>query len=252
MTLTGCLTELSLPEIFWILEQGRHSGLLTLCTPPESATQTGKVYYIWLCQGRIVAASDSLAHLDLLSLVSQNRGMDELSVPYPMNIPMGEYLSCQGLIEPLQLQQLLQEQVKQPVSDMFQVTEAAFEFEPKAPLPLSIMTGLSLSIGEVTLQGLRMLTDWNHLKHKLPDPTSALLTVCKARRDLKLDPWEWQVWEFADGKVSLDAIAWQTGLPLQKVRQIAFRLIVAGLAKGIRLGLSDLIEIKPRNAGSLS
>lgn len=252
MAITGCLSELSLAEIFWILEQGSHSGLLTLHPLPESGIRRGKVYCIWLCQGRIIAASNGVSHSNLLSSLGKKGKVGEPFVPCPVDTPMGDHLVCQGLIKPLRLQQMLQKQVLQPVCDMFQVGQAKFKFEPKAPLPLSIMTGLSLSVEEVTLQGLRMLTNWKHLQDKLPHPTSALLSVRKARLGLELEPWEWQVWEFADGKVSLDAISWQTGLPLQTVQQIAFRLTVTGLARGVRLSISDLIGIESRNAGSLS
>lgn len=242
MTLTGCLAELSLPEIFWILEQGHHSGLLTLCTQGESDAHERTLHHIWLNRGRIVAASSGIARSGLLSAIAKRGEIDQPNLLCSSDKPMGDSSKYQGLIEPLQWQQLLQEQAKQAVCAMFQITAGEFKFEPKAPLPCSEISGLP-SAGEVTLQGLRELADWKHLEHKLPEPTSALLTVRKIRLELQLDPWEWLVWEFANGKVSLDAIAWQTGLTLQKVQQIVFRLIMVGLAKQVHQGISDLIPM---------
>jgi aminopeptidase-like protein len=77
---------------------------------------------------------------------------------------------------------------------------------------------------------LRTLRDWRALAAKLPDPTCGLVSIIAGQPKPRLDCLEWQVWEFADGSVSLRAIATQLGLPIVKVQQIAFRLILVNLA----------------------
>jgi hypothetical protein len=46
---------------------------------------------------------------------------------------------------------------------------------------------------------------------------------------------EWQVWEYTKGTISLQAIAQQLRLPIEKVQQVAFRLITVGLAEEVPL-----------------
>ena len=58
MAFTGYLAEFSLPEIFQFLEQGHKTGLLTIRTLPDNETQKVQSHYIWLHQGRILAAAD--------------------------------------------------------------------------------------------------------------------------------------------------------------------------------------------------
>lgn len=250
MVLTGCLAELSLPEIFWLLEQGRQTGLLTLSTGQKLDTDKEKFYYIWLHQGRIVAASNNLECQGLLSEIAQKgwaskEVADQICQLCPSNTPIGDYLRVEGVLNSLQLQKLFAQQVKQPVYALFKLPNASFKFEPTAALPWSEMTGLSISTVEVTLQGLRALTDWSHLKHKFSDLNSALLTSRSKPSYLQFEALEWRVWEFADGTVDLEAIARALRLPSQKVQQIAFRLRVVGLAKEVE---QDIVTRKPQPA----
>jgi hypothetical protein len=64
-----------------------------------------------------------------------------------------------------------------------------------------------------------------------------------------LNAQEWQVWEYTNGTVALKAIAQQLMLPVEKVQQIAFRLIATGLAEEV-----PLVDNTPatQGVGSLS
>ena len=62
---------------------------------------------------------------------------------------------------------------------------------------------------------------------------------------MKLDAQEWQIWEFANGTVSLGAIARNLGLSVEKIQQIAFRLIVVNLAEEIFLVSATSASTKP-------
>lgn len=58
MAITGNFADFSLPELFQFLEQGHKTGLLYIgFLPKESENSTTQVYYIWLHQGRVIAAS---------------------------------------------------------------------------------------------------------------------------------------------------------------------------------------------------
>ncbi|MBE9126732.1 MULTISPECIES: hypothetical protein [unclassified Coleofasciculus] len=105
-------------------------------------------------------------------------------------------------------------------------------------LPAQEMTGLSLAATAITLIGLRSLSNWDAIAHKLPDPNGGLVSAKIGSFRYRLNALESQIWEYTNGTVSLKAIAQQLRLPLKKVQQIAFRLIAVGLAEEVPLIVS--------------
>lgn len=238
MELNGYLSEFSLPEIFQFLEQGYKKGLLTIRASAANNQQL-QSYYIWLLQGRIVAAADRLDGQGLLSMIEQ-RGLlnDRIASKIPqicsINTPLGLCLKTQGLLQAEQLTLLFRTQVIKQVAALLQIKDGKFEFDPTASLPQAEITGLNMPATEVTLMGLRTLQDWSALAEKLPSPTAGLSTISD-QPQVRLESSELQVWELANGSTSLQQIAKKLGFSVEKVQQIAFRLIVANLVEEIFL-----------------
>jgi hypothetical protein len=238
MSITGNFADFSLPELLQFLDQGKKTGVLHIeLSPNENQNNAKQIYYIWLHQGRVVAASDRLDQQGLTLMIAQRGWISERVISRVthisscfINSPLGLCLKSQGLIQPEQLKLLFNGQVLRPVCALFQIKNGEFKFEPISALPLGEMTGLSMSATEVILIGLRALRDWSALAEKLPDPTSGLSGL-SAKPRLQLNAQEWQVWEFANGEVPLEKIATQLNLTVDAVLQIAFRLIVVGLAE---------------------
>ncbi len=149
--------------------------------------------------------------------------------------PAGLCLKSQGILDAEQLKLLFRSQVLQQICNLFTIQEGQFQFNSKAELPNSEMTGLSAPAKEVTLAGLRALQDWSILRSKLPEPTSGLVSTVNHGGQLRLSQLEAQVWEFTKGTVSLEAIAQQLQISTEKIQQVAFRLIVVGLAEEVPL-----------------
>ncbi|MBE9183105.1 DUF4388 domain-containing protein [Oculatella sp. LEGE 06141] len=74
MAITGRLSVISLPEILQILDRGRKTGLLTIQTAPDN--QTEQLHYVWLSQGRIVAAAHRLDHTELVSMLVKRKWIE--------------------------------------------------------------------------------------------------------------------------------------------------------------------------------
>ena len=149
MSITGALTDFSLPEIFQFVEKGHKTGLLTLRTLPESTTRTS-VHYLWVNQGRIVAAANQLNEQGLISLINQypwvsQRVVTKLSQFCPANKPLGLYLRSQGALQVEHLEHLFQVQIIQQTCAIFQLKDAHFIFDQNVPAPIREMTGLSVS-----------------------------------------------------------------------------------------------------------
>jgi hypothetical protein len=152
-----------------------------------------------------------------------------------INTPMGLCLKTQGVLNVEQLKMLFYTQVMRQVCALFSLKDGWFQFDGKSPLPPEEMTGLNAPATDVTLAGLRALKDWSALADRLPEPTSALMSVIDGKPQPKLNQTEWQVWEFTNGTQSIGAIAAQIQLSVEKTQQIAFRLVVAGLAEEVPL-----------------
>ncbi len=239
MAVTGRLSEFSIGEIFQLIERGQKTGLLTIraANTPSDILQN---FYLWSNQGQIVAAANRLDSKGLATLIHQREWLGEQSrtllwEAFKSDRSLGLHLKCQGLLSAEQLKLLFYTQVMRQVCAIFRFPDGWFSFESKTDLPLTEMTGLSAVPTDVTLEGLRALKDWRALANKLPDPQSAIKAVHTGKPHLKITSLEWQVWEFANGTEPLTVIAQQLNLPLEKIQQIAFRLILVGLIEEIPL-----------------
>lgn len=152
MSITSSLTDFSFPEILQFIEKGRKTGLLTVRSLPKSQS-TPPVNYIWVENGRLVAAANRLDHQGLVQLIEQrqwvsDRVFDKL-VHWccPINEPMGLYLKSQGVLRTEHLKQLFNVQVLQQVSALFHLKEGQLTFDQNIRTPRREMTGLSISAG---------------------------------------------------------------------------------------------------------
>ncbi|HBB33719.1 MAG TPA: hypothetical protein DDZ80_12545 [Cyanobacteria bacterium UBA8803] len=252
MCITGALSDFSLPEICRLLAKGHQTGLLTLHTDvPTPATPQG-VCYIWMYLGRIVAVTHQLNHQGLLKLMGQcywfmdAQGdncasclLAKLVRLYPSSQPLGLFLKDKGVLTTNQLKDLFQVQVLQPMCTLFELKAGRFKFDHNVPAPALEMTGLSISAATATLIGLRVLSNWDALADKLPAPDEGLLSLMTEPPHYPLSALERKVWQYTNGRVSLKAIAQQLELPVEKVQQVAFRLIAAGLAEEVPLFVED-------------
>ncbi|PZV12008.1 MAG: hypothetical protein DCF22_13170 [Leptolyngbya sp.] len=240
MAVTGYLSEFSLAELFNFLDQGNKTGLLTLCTLSGAQPENRENHYIWFNQGRIVAAANRLDQHGLAYMIGQRGWLGEhtalrVAQTCAATTPIGLSLKTQGLLTVEQLKLLFYTQVMRQVCALFALKDAWFQFDGKAPLPFAEMTGLNAPASEVTLTALRVLKDWSALASKLPEPTSAVMSIIEGKPQQKLNQTEWQLWEFANGTIACKEIAQQLQLPLEKVQQIAFRLVTAGLVEEVPL-----------------
>lgn len=239
MPITSSLIDFSLPEIFRFIEKGRKTGLLSFKTLSVSPNVPSPVRYIWVQKGRIVAAANRLDQQSLVTLIEERQWLSDRVFDKvvhwccPIDEPLGLYLKNQGVLHSKQLKQLFTIQVLQQVCGLFQLHNAQFQFIQNAPTPTREMTGLSVPATEATLVGLRVLQNWEALAHKLPDPNVGLVSLISDKPHYQLSTLEEQVWQYANQPISLEAIAQQLQIPLDKVQKIAFRLIMVGLAEEV-------------------
>jgi len=250
MALNGYLSEFSLGEIFQLIENGEKTGILTIRGLFQF--HTSPKYYLWYNKGKIIAAANRLDGKGLVSVIEKrgwlkNPVANQLYQSYDRSVPLGQYLKSKQVINSKQLRILFITQVMQQVCNLFKIDEGFFHFDPIIQPPPAEMTGLRKPATDLTLVGLRLLKNWTPLEDKLPDPTSGLMTLIDTQPPYPLEAEEWQVWEYARGKTSLKTIAQELQLPIKKVQQIVFRLIVVGLAEEIPM--VEIIPVSSRQNG---
>ncbi|AFY32088.1 DUF4388 domain-containing protein [Calothrix sp. PCC 7507] len=238
MTLSSSFTDFSLAELFQLIDQGRKSGCLSVCTLPDLYAPGSKshYYYIWFRQGRIVATANRLNGGGLASKIAQRGWINQLDLQQihllASATPLGLNLKTQEVLSAEQLNLLFASQLQQ-VRELFEIQTGVFKLDTKATVPWKEMTGLSLRAIEVALMALRVLKNWGVMADALPDADFGIQSIIQSKPNLRLDAFEWQVWEFANGSVSIRAIASQLHQPIMKVQQAAFRLMLAGLVEEV-------------------
>lgn len=239
MSLSSSFTDFSLAELFQLIDQGGKSGCLTVCTLPDlhATGSKSQYFYIWFKQGRVVAATNRLNGQDLIGKIIK-RGwakqgvIEKLFTGASTVTPVGLHLKTQGFLSSEQLNLLFASQLQQ-IRSLFEIQKGVFKLDSKATLPWGEMTGLSLKATEVALMALRILKNWELLADVLPNPSSAIKSITPQKPQLHLHALEWQVWEFANGSVSVKAIASQLNQPIALVQQAALRLMVANLVEEV-------------------
>ncbi|MEO1402540.1 MAG: DUF4388 domain-containing protein [Cyanobacteria bacterium J06635_1] len=249
MSITGYLSEFSLPELLQLLQRGQKTGLLAvqLLSEPDEPTEH---YFLWLYKGQVVSAAnrlDSRCFATLLCRQGYATGlmMSRLIRRCPPDKSLGTFLCEKGVLEKPQLKALFRDQVIQQVCGLFQLPDGCFQFDPRAPLPKVEMTGLSIPAAEITLPGLRALDNWDALQNKLPAPRSGLKNLVKGRPNVSINQAEWNVWKAIDGQTSLLTMSQRLRLPIEDMQKIAFRLIVIGLAAEVPMMVSSVQSMQP-------
>ena len=238
MSLTGCLTEYSLVEIFNFVQDGHKTGVLSIEPDRCISRYLDNAYTISFQTGRIMSVNTG--HKGLLKMIAQRQWLSAEQITglsfhaSKIGQPLGTHLKSCNLLNAEQLGLLFDAQVVASICNLFDEHHCGrFSFDPQAPLVYKEMTGISLPAKEVSLMGLRMLRDWNSLTAKLPPSTSGLLRFTASAPMLRLDTPESKVWNLALGELSIKKIAAQVNLPVEEVQQIGFRLIAIGLVQDV-------------------
>jgi hypothetical protein len=234
--MNGALTELSLAEIFQVLERCQETGSLRLHVPPV----LGLDPQFWICEGKIVAAVLRPGEQRLEALVQRHvsdrhtgeRALEKVQQLCPCDRPLGFWLKNMGFMQPDELQRIFHHQVVTSVIACLGLGEGQYEFVAGAKAPLVELSGFSMSAMTIALLGLRDLKDWSGIVRRLPRLDSALRPSPEQPR-VWLTQQEWRIWEYTNGLVSLEAIAAQMKIAPLEVQKLAFQLMVAGLVQEI-------------------
>jgi hypothetical protein len=256
MSISGTLETFSLPEIFRLIDSGAKSGRLIFQSLPTPTNPESQLYYLWFEKGRLVAISDRLNPQSLMTqIIAQGwlaKDITSIDCSNPPNKSLGFHLKNLKLLTAAQLRTLFLLHLD-IVYQLFEISAAWFQFDEisehsKAAslqtMPWLNMTGESIRATEVVLNALRSQKNWQIFAEHLPEDGYALQKLV-SRPEWQLLPLESQIWELANGRVSLGAIANKINYSFPPVQRAAFRLIMAGLADEIPMANSPFSSVKP-------
>ena len=246
MTINSSLESFSLPELFRLIEEGKKSGRLIVQPSLSSTNKHLKpIYYVWFQDGYLVAITDRLNCRSLIEFI-ENRGWlstlvtDKLRVLCPPEMPMGVYLHKNKLLVKEKLSLIFQLQLHQ-VYELFQINSGWFRFDELSELktrlltiPWLEMTGHRMKATQVSIYGLRLISNWSNFEKHFPEPNFALQRL-KETSHLRLMPLESQIWQLSNGSSSLIEIAKLTGKNIKTIQITALCLMLVGLVDEILL-----------------
>jgi hypothetical protein len=212
VAIEGPLRELSIHDVFQLLDLSRKTGTLRVHSPERN--NEGSVYFD---AGTIVAATmKSNPHLlgtilersgkatpaDLARATAMQRAGDKRRV--------GEILVAQGVVTPRDIDRFMRLQIETVVFDLMSWSEGFFSFTEEPPRPIRKDIAVRVSTESLLMEGARRIDDG-------PESFIDLL------------PREWEILSIIDGERSLHEIAKRLVLPEFEVAKIIYGMLSTGL-----------------------
>ncbi len=234
MAIEGPLRELSIHDVFQLLDLSRKTGTLRVHSPERN--NEGSVYFD---AGTIVAATmKSNPHLlgtilersgkatpaDLARATAMQRAGDKRRV--------GEILVAQGVVTPRDIDRFMRLQIETVVFDLMSWSEGFFSFTEEPPRPIRKDIAVRVSTESLLMEGARRIDEWSRMADKIPD--SRVVPRLAPLDDgpesfIDLLPREWEILSIIDGERSLHEIAKRLVLPEFEVAKIIYGMLSTGL-----------------------
>lgn len=240
MTIRSRLEPFSLPGLFQVIESRNKSGRLMVKTQSPTQTSLSKgIYLVWFENGYVIAVSDRLNYRGLIELIEKLNCLtpaitQKLRTICPPGVPLGVYLTKNKLLSQENLNFAFQMQLHQ-LYNLFELESGHFQFDESFELqdklftiPWLEMTGYRIRALQAAIYALRMTKNWQKFQDYLPAPISGLRSLVK-QPGVKLLSLERQIWNLADGNISLNEIAIKNAQSLLTIQVTAMRLILLGL-----------------------
>ena len=231
MQLEGQVQDVGLPEVFRLLKMSGKTGVLRVVRGKQAGEvhfRGGEIYHAHATAGgaplgeRLVR-SGKVKRSDLQAVLAEQRQAD------PPRL-LGGLLKQKGLVPAEALEQLVREQIEDAVFHLFSWPDAEFFFLPGEEPPGDDLV-VSLDTEAVLMEGCRRVDEWAVIMDRLGslEKVPYLLAPTTAEA-ITLQPHEWNVLRFIDGRRDIHTIVAESGLGRFRTAKVIFGLVNAGLA----------------------
>jgi len=170
MAVIGNIRDLSLVDLFQIVQLGRRTGILTV------DDEAGTWFRTYFADGFVIYADSNRPYAplgeDLVSAGALNRAdLDRHLASYRKlereKPRLGTYLVYRGVIDRETLVRFIQEKIKIKLFDMFLIEDGSFTYEI-IPYRLDEDITVSISITELVMESTKRVDDFKRLHKKIP------------------------------------------------------------------------------------
>lgn len=237
VSLSGDLSLFPLPDILQLVSIQKRTGCLWIGSEENHAE-------VFFGDGRVVfAALEHKPPEDLIGrLLMESSKINAAQLRHALadseksGVPLGQLLVRGNLITAAELLGVVRIQSQRTVYRALGWKSGRFAFS-REPLPSAFAgTGLSLSVDDLILEGVRRIDEWQVISQKLPS-LNIILTRLISNADemgkINLNPSELKVLQLVDGKRDIKAIIRDSGMGDFEVCKILYVLMSTNLLKKV-------------------
>ncbi len=243
LDLQGNIERFKLPEIFQLVSSGRKTGTLGIQRDDDIVMvyfKSGSVIYGYGPRktyhiGRMLVENGRISPNQLDEAISEQAGETSSGKR------LGQILIEKQYIDRVDLEGVVRRQVEELIYSLMSWDRGSFKFyENQFPTEEEIT--INLSTENVVLEGMRRLDEMTRIKDYLPDFT-VIFTLANSepnqKREITLEPEEWNILGLIDGRRSIDEILQSAPLnSIETLKKLA-SLQLAGLIQPSKSSVSN-------------
>jgi thioredoxin-like negative regulator of GroEL len=233
MAIEGPLKELSIHDVFQLLDLSRKTGTLRVAS--DLRQNAGTVYFeegvVVGAEirsnphplGRILMRSGRVTEQDLLRARAFQAAGDQRR--------LGEILVAQGLVHQRDLHRYVRQQIEEVVFELVGWSEGYFAFEEGKQGDWPTEAESRIPTGVILMEAARRTDEWSRIEKKITHLglVPRLAPVVDTAAPLDLLPAEWETLAIIDGERSVRDLASVLGRPEFEVARTLFGLATAGI-----------------------
>jgi hypothetical protein len=233
MAIEGPLKELSIHDVFQLLDLSRKTGTLRVAS--DLRQNAGTVYFeegvVVGAEirsnphplGRILMRSGRVTEQDLMRARAFQAAGDKRR--------LGEILLAQGLVHQRDLNRYVRQQIEEVVFELVGWSEGYFAFEEGKHGDWPTEAESRIPTGVILMEAARRTDEWSRIEKKITHLglVPRLAPVVDTAAPLDLLPAEWETLAIIDGDRSVRDIASVLGRPEFEVSRTLFGLATAGI-----------------------
>jgi hypothetical protein len=237
MAIEGPLRELSIHDVFQLLDLSRKTGALRVTSVLRDNEGT-----VLFDRGRVISASIRSSPNPLGAVLVRAGRITERDLERARKVQqengatkrLGEILLQIGAISARELERQVRLQIETVVFELMSWREGFFSFEERDVGNAQLEAAVHVSTESLLMEGARRIDEWSRIADKVPHlgviPILAAVNEMHATQ-LDLLPNEWEVLAIIDGANDLHGIAAALGRSEFDVAKVVYGLLTTGVVE---------------------
>jgi hypothetical protein len=239
VALEGNLKDISLADMFRLLDSGSKSGTLHVVSPSAEGIvcfRDGEIFYASTKTQR-EPISKRLSRLGIVSekQLRQAQGLMKIQKRDKADRKLGQILIDEGYLEASVLEGFIGEQITEALFEMMRWEEGELRFEPEEACS-DVDLGLSLSVERAVADADKRLDAWNRIREKIPSlETRFAMSSTPGQKplDIHLKPREWMLLCYLHGSRSVSELVELTGYNDFETARTLYGMYAGGLIEKV-------------------